>query len=187
MFRQRSLVSDGHVPWMNSDKMHLEALISLETDFPFINALEDKNQFVEAVWHNLTPFDGATDALIRIRQNYTTLVLTILSWESIVKSSKRAGVVWDGILSCEFLGYYKPSLQAYITGARYIGIAPEEVMMIAAHESDLIAAKRAGLQTAHVKLAFEDDIFKVDDISDDDNNFDLRVSSFDELCEQLGC
>jgi len=59
--------------------------------------------------------------------------------------------------------------------------------MIAAHESDLIAAKRAGLQTAHVKLAFEDDIFKVDDISDDDNNFDLRVSSFDELCEQLGC
>jgi len=137
--------------------------------------------------HNLEPFKGATEALIRLRQNYTTLVLTILSWESIVKSSKRAGVVWDGILSCEFLGYYKPSLQAYITAARYIGIAPEEVMMVAAHESDLIAAKRAGLQTAHVKLPFEDDIFKVDDISDDDNKFDLRVSSYDELCEQLGC
>jgi len=185
MFKQRSLVADGHLPWMNSDQMHLEALINLQNDFAFIDALDDKNKFVERVWHNLVPFDGANDALIRLRQRYTTLVLTILSWESIVKSSKRAGIVWDGILSCEFLGYYKPSLQAYITGARYFGVAPEDAMMVAAHESDLIAAKRAGLQTAHVKLPFEDDIFKVGNISEDDNKFDLRVSSFDELCEQL--
>jgi len=186
MFKQRSLVADGHVPWMNSDQMHLYALTNLKNEFDFIDALDDQHKFVEAVWHNLVPFDGATDALIRLRRDYTTLVLTILSWKSIVMSSKRAGIVWDGILSCEFLGYYKPSLQAYITAAHYVGIAPEEVMMIAAHESDLVAAKRAGLMTTHVKLPYEDDIFKIDDTDDDDKKFDLMVSSFDELCDQLG-
>jgi len=186
MFEQCSLVVDGHASWMNSDQMHLEALAKLKNDFAFVRQLDDENTFVEAVWHNLVPFEGAADALSRLRQHYTILVLTILSLKSIVSSSKRAGLVWDGILSCEFLGYYKPSLQAYITGARYIGVAPEEVMMVAAHESDLIAARRAGLQTAHVKLPFEDDVFKVDNITEDETKFDLKVSSFDELCEQLG-
>lgn len=61
-----------------------------------------------------------------------------------MKSSKRAGAIWGSNLSCEFLGYYKPSLQAYITAVRYIGIVPEEVMMVAAHESDLIAPISVG-------------------------------------------
>jgi len=148
MFRQRSLVADGHIPWMNSDQMQLEALAKLTNDFAFIDELDDKNKFVDDVWHNLVPFNGASDALNRLRQHYTTLVLTILSWKSIVLSSKRAGVIWDGILSCEFLGYYKPSLQAYISGARYIGLAPEEVMMVAAHESDLIAFAGVKLRRA---------------------------------------
>jgi len=70
MFKQRSLVADGHVPWMNSDQIHLEALTSLEHDFAFIDVLDDKRKFVEAVWHNLEPFKGATEALIRFIQRW---------------------------------------------------------------------------------------------------------------------
>jgi 2-haloacid dehalogenase len=79
---------------------------------------------VRATWHRLRVFPGGAEAIKRLRTVYTVVVLTILSWESIVSSSKRAGVEWDGILSCEFLGYYKPSRQAYLRAA-YVGV-PEE-------------------------------------------------------------
>jgi len=60
---------------------------------------------VESTWRHLRPFAGAPEAFDRLRTQYTVVMLTILSWESIVYSSRRARVQWDGILSCEFLGY----------------------------------------------------------------------------------
>ena len=45
---------------------------------------------------------------------------TVFDWKN------TARVQWDGILSCEFLGYYKPSLQAYKKGVSLLGLQPAE-------------------------------------------------------------
>ena len=113
------------------------------------------------------------------------VVLTILSWESIVNSSKRARVQWDGILSCEFLGYYKPSLQAYLKATLLLGLKPSEAMMVAAHEGDLAAAQTAGLYTAYVNVREEDNMaegFEEPEVS----NSDIEAQDFDGLCRKLG-
>ncbi|MGA8242736.1 MAG: hypothetical protein WB818_19340 [Desulfobacterales bacterium] len=55
---------------------------------------------VKSTWHRLKAFDGAPEAIKRLRTKYTVVVLTILSWESIVSRSKAVKVQWDGILSC---------------------------------------------------------------------------------------
>ena len=102
-----------------------------------------------------------------------------------VSSSKLAGIQWDGILSCEFLGYYKPSRQAYLKGVSLLGLSPNEAMMVAAHETDLAAAQSAGLQTAYVGVP-EDDIVFASTEQKPDYQFDVTAADFPELCIELG-
>jgi 2-haloacid dehalogenase len=108
MFKVHTQVRHGNLTWMNADGMHLRALENLTNKYPLLSTI-DRMPFVKSTWHHLKAFAGAPEAINRLRTRYTVVVLTILSWESIVSSSKAAQVQWDGILSCEFLGYYKPS------------------------------------------------------------------------------
>jgi 2-haloacid dehalogenase len=104
--------------------------------------------------------------------------------ESIVRSSKLAQVQWDGILSCEFLGYYKPSLQAYLKGSSLLGLRPAEAMMVAAHEGDLAAAQAAGLRTAYVKVPEQDNVSEGFE-QPSETHFGVEAKDFEALCQIL--
>lgn len=185
MFAARAQVAQGNLPWMSADGMHLAALETMRTTYPLLTEVDDLMGIVKQTWHNLNAFDGAADAINQLRTKYTVVVLTILSWESIVSSSKRAGVQWDGILSCEFLGYYKPSRQAYLKGVGLLGLQPEEAMMVAAHKTDLAAAQSAGMQTAYVGVP-EDDLVFAESAQQPTYQFDVSAADFPELCGKLG-
>ena len=184
MFKIHTQVRHGNLPWMNSDDMHLRALGLLTDRYPLLTDI-DQMSLVKSTWHNLKPFDGAPEAITRLRSKYTVVVLTVLSWESIVNSSKMARVQWDGILSCEFLGYYKPSLQAYLRAVNLLGLEPAQAMMVAAHEGDLAAAHSTGMHTAYVSVPEEDN---VDAGFEQPNkvNFDIEANDFNDLCQKLG-
>ena len=64
--------------------------------------------------------------------------------------AKRAGIPWDLILSAELSGHYKPAEEAYLRAVELLDVAPDRVMMVAAHEMDLEAASDAGLRTVYV-------------------------------------
>ena len=184
MFRVHKRVRQGDLPWMNADEMHLRALDSMAGKYPLLSGI-DGETLVKATWHRLRAFAGAQGAITRLRTRYTVVVLTILSWESIVSSSKAAGVQWDGILSCEFLGYYKPSLQSYRKAVHLLGLKPEEAMMVAAHEGDLAAARTAGMHTAFVKVP-EEDIVSEGFGQTTATGFDIEAPDFEVLCQKLG-
>jgi 2-haloacid dehalogenase len=183
MFKVHTQVRQGNLPWMTSDDMHLQALGSMATHYPLLKKINN-DTLVKSTWHRLKPFSGAPEAIERLRTRYTVVVLTILSWESIVSSSKTACVQWDGILSCEFLGYYKPSLQAYLKATRLLGLKPSEAMMVAAHEGDLAAAQAAGLHTAYVNVPEEDNMAEGFG-QPSETNFSIEAQDFKSLCEQL--
>ncbi len=184
MFKIHTQVRQGNLPWINSDDMHLRALEKMAADYPILKSI-DNAALIRSTWHHLNVFAGAPEAITRLRNRYTVVVLTILSWESIVSSSKRAGVQWDGILSCEFLGYYKPSLQAYLKATRLLGLKPTDSMMVAAHDGDLAAARSAGLHTALVSVPEEDNMDQGFE-SPSETNFDIEVEDFEGLCQKLG-
>ncbi len=184
MFKIHTEVRQGNLPWMDSDDMHLKALKNLAATYPFLNVVDQKT-LVESTWHELKSFVGAAEAVDLLRSKFTVVVLTILNWESIVKSSKKAGILWDGILSCEFLGYYKPSLQAYLKGVNLLGLQPAEAMMVAAHEGDLAAAQAAGLRTAYVNVPEEDSVNE-GFAQQASSSFDVEARDFQELCSKLG-
>ena len=69
----------------------------------------------------------------------------------VVDVSRANGITWDAIISCQMIGVYKPHPQAYQTAARWLGIAPENILMVACHNFDLNAAQDAGFKTAFVR------------------------------------
>ena len=172
------------MPWITSDDMHLRALENLTNSYPLLTTI-DRMSLVKSTWHHLKAFAGAPEAIKRLRTKYTVVVLTILNWESIVSSSKEAKVEWDGILSCEFLGYYKPSLQSYLKGISLLGLKPAETMMVAAHKGDLAAAQFAGMHTAYVNVPEEDNVAEGFE-QPIETKFDIEASDFEALCVKLG-
>src|SRR5438046_7386285 len=67
-----------------------------------------------------------------------------------VNMAKRAGLPWDVILGAEIARAYKPQPEAYLRSAEFLGLRPDECMMVAAHNSDHEAANALGFHNAFV-------------------------------------
>ena len=184
MFKRLQLVRRGDLPWLNADQLHrrvldevMEAHPQLKLD---INERDDLNQ----VWHRMNAWPGSAECLEALRSRYKVTVLTVMSWAIAVDCSKHNGISWDGILSCEFLGHYKPEPEAYHASAKYLGLDISEVMMCAAHKGDLKAAARAGMPTAYVPVATERGEGNDPDMSPDPS-FTVNATDFPDLARQL--
>ena len=184
MFELLGQVRSGALPWMNADELHRHALDDMIETYPAFDLTTTERDELNQVWHRLRVWTDAPQALERLRSRYTVVVLTILSWALVVDSSKTAGITWDGILSCEFLGHYKPDAEAYHAGVRLLGIEPHEAMMVAAHPGDLRAAKAAGLHTAFVPRPGERGEGNDPDLSPQ-SDFDVNATDFHDLARQL--
>ena len=86
-----------------------------------------------------------------MRRVLPVVSFTMLPLALVVDVSRRNGIVWDAIVSCEMIGVYKPHAEAYLTAARWINLAPAQVLMVACHNFDLNAAQDAGMRTAFVR------------------------------------
>jgi 2-haloacid dehalogenase len=69
--------------------------------------------------------------------------------------AKAGGLPCDLILGSDVSQAYKPAMEAYLRPAAMIGLAPGEIMLAAAHEADLEAARKAGLATAFISRPLE--------------------------------
>ena len=151
MFEELVRVRSGELPWQNADQLHRAILDELADVFPQLELSEADRDELNRAWHRMGVWDDVPDALRKLREQYIVSILTVLSLSIVVDSSRHAGIDWDAYLSCEFLGAYKPDVSVYLTAARLLGAEPKEVMMVAVHPPDLLAAQRAGLRTAYVK------------------------------------
>jgi 2-haloacid dehalogenase len=100
--------------------------------------------------------------------------------------AKRAGLPWDCILSAEVFRAYKPDPATYLGVAKVFDVAPEQVMLCAAHHDDLEAARACGLQTAYIERPLEFGATQVKDVSPQTGN-DLHARDVLQLAELLGC
>ena len=62
---------------------------------------------------------------------------------------------WDIILGSEIVRGYKPAPKAYTGVCETLGLQPPDCMTVAAHDSDLTAARAEGLQTDFVRRPTE--------------------------------
>lgn len=123
-------------------------------------------------------------ALAALRDRLPVLSFTMLPTALVVDVSRRNGISWDAIVSCEMIGVYKPNPQAYQTAARWMNLPPERILMVACHNFDLNAAHAAGMRTAFVRRPDE---WGPAGPPDPDPNmaYDHVVGGFAELGQQI--
>ena len=68
----------------------------------------------------------------------------------LTRMAKHAGLPWDVVLGSDVTRRYKPHPEAYTRAAEFLDLPPAEVMLVAAHNGDLQAAREAGLATGFV-------------------------------------
>lgn len=134
-----------------------------------------------ALWRTLDPWPDVPLALSRLHDRFT---LAILSNMSIVTQSAlmhHAGLPFDRTLSTETVQTYKPRPAVYQMAISSLGLPPDEIMMVAAHQYDPTAAKKLGMQTAFVARSTEDP-----PPSASNPAFDINVTTSGELADALG-
>jgi 2-haloacid dehalogenase len=102
-------------------------------------------------WYELDAWPDFAPALAALRRALPAVSFTMLPTALVMSVSRRNALAWDAIVSCEMIGVYKPNPGAYATAARWIGLAPEQILMVACHNFDLNAAQAAGFRTAFVR------------------------------------
>jgi 2-haloacid dehalogenase len=89
------------------------------------------------------------------------------------------------VLSAELVQHYKPDPQTYQMPPLLLGLAPAQVMLVAAHPNDLAAAATQGLKTAYVKRPLEWGPGRPAPEAGG-KSFDLAAEDFNQLAELLG-
>jgi 2-haloacid dehalogenase len=77
--------------------------------------------------------------------------------------------------------------EAYIASCRHLDLPPAQVMMVAAHNGDLKAAKAQGLATGFVPRPTEHGPGQKTDLAADPTVVDVAAKDFVDLAARLGC
>ena len=146
----KRIVAQVH-PAFDMDDVHLEALDAAIEAFslPRLDAAE--RQHLWRAWHRLSAWPDFAPALATLREHLPVVSFTMLPTALVVDVSRRNGIGWDAIVSCQMIGIYMPNPEAYHTAARWLGLAPTQILMVACHNFDLNAAHGCGMRTAFVR------------------------------------
>ena len=100
--------------------------------------------------------------------------------------AKRNSLPWDFILSSDMHRAFKRSPVVYQNAIRLLHIKPEEIMMTAAHNDDLEAARKEGMRTAYINRPTEYGIDQKADFAAT-SDWDFIATSLENLADQLDC
>lgn len=179
-------VRRGELPWTKIDDLHRMILVEL-LDAAGVTGIDTAAvDHLNRAWHRLDPWPDAVDGLTRLKGRYLITTLSNGNVSLLTNMAKRAGLPWDCVISAELFRHYKPDPEAYLGCAELLDVAPGELMLVAAHASDLRGAKRAGLMTAYVERPLEYGVGRRRPSKIADGEFDVMATDFGDLADKLG-
>ncbi|MFD1883251.1 haloacid dehalogenase type II [Paracoccus pacificus] len=143
-------VRSGKRGFVRLDVLHYENLIETLAEFGLNPAdfdaatLQDLNH----AWHRLDPWPDSVAGLTAMKSQMIIAPLSNGNVSLLLNMAKRAGLPWDAILGAEIARAYKPQPEAYLRTAEILDLPPADIVMVAAHNSDLAAARACGFRTA---------------------------------------
>ncbi|MEM7176867.1 MAG: haloacid dehalogenase type II [Pseudomonadota bacterium] len=144
-------IRSGGRGYVALDDLHFENLNRILPRFGLEGVFDDASLWaLNAAWERLPPWPDSVPGLTAIRQ---AMIIAPCSNGSIALMSRLArfgALPWDCILGADVARTYKPEPDAYLRSVAALRLEPGEVLMVAAHNSDLSAAAENGLKTAFV-------------------------------------
>ncbi|TVT45107.1 MAG: haloacid dehalogenase type II [Denitromonas halophila] len=143
-------VRAGRIPFCKLDRLHRRNLDVVLADLGLDQLNETTRQQLNLAWHRLDAWPDVSAGLHALRQHYRLAPCSNGNISLMVDLARRNDFPWDAILGAEVARDYKPKPTVYLSAADAFDLRPDEVMMVAAHSSDLAAAAEAGLRTAFI-------------------------------------
>lgn len=180
-------VRSGKLPWTKIDDLHRMILDEILRDFNITSLTESQIFDLNLIWHRLNPWLDTVEGLTRLKSKFTITTLSNGNLGLLADMAKNAGLPWDLILSAEVFRHYKPDPETYLGVADIFGVRPEQVMLVAAHKDDLVAAHACGLQTAFIErpLEFGPNFSRNDLHREEFTNY--HAKDLNDLATQLNC
>src|ERR671916_2749026 len=177
-------VRRGERAWTNLDALHRNSLTELLEVFGIEGLTEEEKDHLNKVWHRLDPWPDSVPGLGRLKERYVLTTLSNGNVALLTNMAKRAGLPWDLILSAELVRHYKPDPETYLMVPYLLELHPDEVMLVAAHPSDLRHAQDNGFKAAYILRPQE--WGPEGDAERPDPSFDLVADDLLELAKILG-
>ncbi|MDZ4400219.1 haloacid dehalogenase type II [Hydrogenophaga sp.] len=142
-------------PAFNMDDVHRSMLEGVIAEHGLEMLTPQDRAQIHRAWNSLNAWPDFAGALGRLKHKFPVVSFTMLPLAMVMAVSKRNGLEWDAVISCEMIGAYKPQPLAYEQAARWMGVAPGQILMVACHNFDLNAARACGYHTAFVRRPLE--------------------------------
>jgi 2-haloacid dehalogenase len=178
-------VNRGEWPWTSVEAIYRRRLEELLPRYEIEGLGEADLTRLTRAWWRLHPWPDAVPGLRRLRTRFIVSPLSNGSFAGMVHLARFAGLPWDCIITAENARCYKPRPEVYRTAVALLGLRPDEVMMVAAHNYDLRAARACGLRTAFVPRPAEYGPGQTSDLSPE-ADWDVVAIDFLELARHLG-
>ena len=144
-------VRSGRRGYVVLDVLHRENLDATLAEFGLDDAVDDEGRArLNRAWEKLPPWPDVLPGLEALHGRYLLAPCSNGSIAMMARLARSAGLPWDAIVGADIGRDYKPNAAVYRESAAALGLVPEQVMMVAAHNFDLAAAREAGLAAAFV-------------------------------------
>ena len=176
-------VRTGELPWTTLDQLHRMMLDTVLREFGATSLTAAEADEFNRVWHRLRPWPDSIPGLTRLKTKFLISPLSNGNVALLTNMAKHGGLPWDCVLGCDIARHYKPDREVYLMACEMLNLQPAEIMMVAAHQDDLAAARSVGFATAFVKRPEEG---PNGDNGPIEPGWDYVVDTFDELASRLG-
>jgi 2-haloacid dehalogenase len=143
-------VRSGEKPWTKLDDLHRASLDQLVEQFGITGLTEADRVHINFGWHRLRPWPDSVPGLTRLHKRFVLGPLSNGNVSLLMHMARNVGLPWDMIFGSDVSRHYKPDPEAYLAACRLLSMEPGQVMLCAAHNSDLAAAQALGLRTAFI-------------------------------------
>ncbi len=174
-------VRNGGRDYVPLDLLHLE---NLETVAARHGATVDDPDALNRAWERLDPWRDVPQGLRRLARHAITAPCSNGSIAMMTRLARYADLTWHCVLGADIARDYKPQPQVYLAACAALQLAPDQVMMVAAHNDDLAAARAAGLRTAFVPRPREHGPGQTSDLAPQ-ADWDAVASDFMALSDRL--
>ena len=149
--------------------------------FDLSNALDTQEKWqLNSAWEQLDPWPGTVDGLNTLKQSAIIAPCSNGSIALMSRLAKYGALPWDCILGADIARNYKPEPEVYLACCSALRLDPSEVVMVAAHNDDLVAARATGLGTAFIARPSEYGPNQTKDLSAT-GDWDFVIANFAEL------
>ncbi len=178
-------VRSGRRSWTILDVLHRESLVTLLTRHGIAGLSEDDIDHLTRCWHRLKPWPDSVAGLTRLKTRFIIGPMSNGNVGLLTRMAKHAGLPWDVILGAETSQAYKPLPKSYLRAAELLNLPPRAVMLVAAHNKDLKAARECGLSTGFVARPTEYGPGQSKDLAASEG-WDVIAPDFHALADRMG-